>query len=156
MPESVARNQAFPLQWMVCSGLSQMAMFTNVKVGKWNAQKLDPSHHKYCSCQVYTEQSYLSEGHVCPVVNSKDHAGAFHFECFWTESPCVKGMVWGTSQGAWLDPAPAAVLSSGGCLWSSTVSRVPSHHFQGVTQDEKSGGLQEQAEFCFASLLILN
>lgn len=45
---------------------------------------------------------------------------------------------------------------SGGCLWSSTVSRVPSHHFQGVTQDEKSGGLQEQAEFCFASLLILN
>ena len=84
-------------------------------------------------CEVSTEQSYLSEGHVCCVAGSKDHTASFHSECLWTESPWVEGMVWGTSQGAELDPAPAACCPSGGWLRSSMVSGVPSHHFEEAT-----------------------
>lgn len=74
---------------------------------------------------------------MCSAVDSKDSTGAFHFGCLWTESPCVEGMVWGTSQGAWLDSALAALMSPIGRLWSPTASGVPSHHIQEVTQDEK-------------------
>lgn len=81
----------FPLQWMVCSGLSQMAMFTNVKVGKWNAQKLDPSHHKYCSCQVYTEQSYLSEGACMPCGQLKRPRWSLSFWVFLNREPLCQG-----------------------------------------------------------------
>ena len=106
--------------------------------------------------QVYTEQSYLNKGACMPCGQLKRPRWSLALLMSLNREPCVEGVVCGTSQGARLDPALAAVLSSGGRLWSSTVSRVPSHHFQGVTQDEKSGGLQDQAEFCFASLLILN
>ena len=126
-----------------CSGWCAM-VFPKLKLSqmlKWAngvPRSLNASCHKYSSCKAYTEQSYLSEGACVLCGRFKGPCWGLSFRMsLKRESPCVKGKVWGTSQGAWLDPALAAVLSSGGPLWSSTVSGVSSHHFQVVTQDEE-------------------
>lgn len=120
---------------MVCPKLKRSQM---LKWANGVPRSLNASCHKYSSCKAYTEQSYLSEG-ACVLCGrfERPRWGLSFWMSLNRESPCVKGKVWDTSQGAWLNPALAAVPSSGGPLWSSTVSGVSSHHFQEVTQDEK-------------------
>lgn len=137
---------------MVHKGLSKTEMWASLK---W-ANECPKARTSLLTAAVrlVTEQSYLSEGHVCCEVDSKGHTGSFHSKCLWTESCFVEGTVWGICQGAQLDPVSAAGLFSGGQLRSSMVHGVLSQPFQEVTQVEKQVELFKSKPkfYCFTSL----
>lgn len=78
------------------------------------------------------------------VVDSKDHTECFHSQSLWTESACVKGMVWDTSQETWPNPVPAAGLSSEGQLGFSCQWDPLSPLWGGHPGWNTRGALQEQ------------
>lgn len=104
----VIRTHALVLLRLVCSGLSKTETWANVQMGRWNAQKLKPFWAQAPLLQSWY-RTVLCKGGACVLCGwLKRPYWVLSYRVSLTESPWVEGMVWGTSQGAWLDPPPAA------------------------------------------------